>query len=45
VQLPLPAGYRLRDILEAISLEKDVDGFRCDGPARGGPPRFSLTAP
>jgi methylenetetrahydrofolate dehydrogenase (NADP+)/methenyltetrahydrofolate cyclohydrolase len=27
VQLPLPVHYRLRDILEAISLEKDVDGF------------------
>jgi methylenetetrahydrofolate dehydrogenase (NADP+)/methenyltetrahydrofolate cyclohydrolase len=27
VQLPLPPSYRLRDILEAISREKDVDGF------------------
>ncbi len=27
VQLPLPPGYRLRNILEAIAREKDVDGF------------------
>ena len=27
VQLPLPKEYRLRDILEAIAREKDVDGF------------------
>ncbi|MGE5093917.1 MAG: bifunctional methylenetetrahydrofolate dehydrogenase/methenyltetrahydrofolate cyclohydrolase FolD [Betaproteobacteria bacterium] len=27
VQLPLPPAYHLRNILEAISLEKDVDGF------------------
>lgn len=27
VQLPLPAGFDLRRVLEAVSVEKDVDGF------------------
>ena len=27
VQLPLPAQFDIRDVLEAIALEKDVDGF------------------
>jgi methylenetetrahydrofolate dehydrogenase (NADP+)/methenyltetrahydrofolate cyclohydrolase len=27
VQLPLPPAYRMRNVLEAISQEKDVDGF------------------
>jgi methylenetetrahydrofolate dehydrogenase (NADP+)/methenyltetrahydrofolate cyclohydrolase len=27
VQLPLPAHFDIRDVLEAIALEKDVDGF------------------
>ena len=27
VQLPVPAGFDLRRVLEAVALEKDVDGF------------------
>lgn len=33
VQLPLPAGFKTREILSKISPDKDVDGFSGDYPA------------